>query len=76
MLRFGADYPPAFDTGFRTGFATHQPTTTPLPADWLQLGRVLDMFALTDLLTRPTGHPIADQAATQIRRWLEHGVPN
>jgi aminoglycoside phosphotransferase (APT) family kinase protein len=75
MLRFGADYPPSFSAGFRTGFAA-QPATPPLPADWLHLGRVLDMFALTDLLTRPIGHPIADQAATQIRRWLEYGVPN
>ncbi len=26
MLRFDAEYPPAFGAGFRTGFATHQPT--------------------------------------------------
>jgi len=36
---------------------------------------VLDMFALSDLVTRPTSHPVADQAAGQIRRWTADGVP-
>jgi hypothetical protein len=33
------------------------------------------MFALSDLATRAPGHPIADQAAEQIRRWVTDGVP-
>jgi hypothetical protein len=34
------------------------------------------MFALSDLMTRPAGHAVADQAAEQIRHWVRHGVPN
>lgn len=56
---FGADYP--------AGLA--------LAEDWEYLGRVLDMFALSDLTTRPGDHPVADQAAEQIRRWIVRGVP-
>ena len=33
------------------------------------------MFALSDLVTRPAGHPVADRAAAQIRRWIANGVP-
>jgi len=43
--------------------------------DWDYLGRVLDMFALSDLVTRPAGHAVADQAARQIRLWVASGVP-
>jgi aminoglycoside phosphotransferase (APT) family kinase protein len=75
MTRFGADYPARFLDGFRTAFADHQPADLPLAEDWSYLGRVLDMFALSDLVTRPVGHPIADQAAKQIRRWVAEGVP-
>jgi aminoglycoside phosphotransferase (APT) family kinase protein len=76
MTRFGADYPAGFTEGFRSGFAGHQPGGLPRPVDWAYLGRVLDMFALSDLVTRPLGHPVADQAAEQIRRWIAHGVPD
>jgi aminoglycoside phosphotransferase (APT) family kinase protein len=75
MMRFGADYPPAFLAGFRQGFAAHQPADLPLPDDWAYLGHVLDMFALTDLLTRPMGNPVSDRAAAEVRRWIAHGVP-
>jgi aminoglycoside phosphotransferase (APT) family kinase protein len=75
MMRFGADYPPAFLTGFSQGFAANQPVDLPLPNDWAYLGHVLDMFALSDLLTRPMGNPVSDRAAAQIRRWIAHGVP-
>jgi hypothetical protein len=43
--------------------------------DWVYLGRVMDMFALSDLAARPEGHPVADQAAAEIRRWITEGVP-
>jgi aminoglycoside phosphotransferase (APT) family kinase protein len=76
MLRFGAGYPASFLAGFRAGFAAHQPAGLPLPGDWAYLGRVLDMFALSDLVTRPAGHAVADQAAEQIRRWVAEGVPD
>ncbi|AVT36849.1 phosphotransferase family protein [Plantactinospora sp. BB1] len=76
MLRFGADYPAEFVSGFRAGYAAHQPADLPLPPDWAHLGRVLDMFALSDLVTRPAGNPVADQAAQVIRRWVEAGLPD
>ncbi|RAK31474.1 phosphotransferase family enzyme [Actinoplanes lutulentus] len=60
MTRFAAD---RLD-GFAAGFAEGQ--DTPLPANWAYLGRVLDMFALSDLVTRPLGHAVADQAAALI----------
>lgn len=76
MLRFGDSYPPGFADGFRSGFAGHQPDGARLPGDWLYLGRVFDMFALSDLVTRPGPHPVADQAAAEIRRWVKDGVPD
>jgi Ser/Thr protein kinase RdoA (MazF antagonist) len=75
MARFGDDYPGRFLDGFRSGFADHQPADLALAEDWGYLGRVLDMFALSDLVTRPAGHPVAEQAAEQIRRWVTDGVP-
>jgi aminoglycoside phosphotransferase (APT) family kinase protein len=75
MLRFGADYPARFVDGFRAGFAGHRPAGLPLAGDWRHVGHVLDMFALSDLVTRPAGHPVADQAAGRIRQWLAEGVP-
>jgi Ser/Thr protein kinase RdoA (MazF antagonist) len=75
MVRFGADYPSAYVEGFLTGFAGHQRADLPLAADWLYLGRVLDMFALSDLVTRPLGHQVADQAAELIKVWVADGVP-
>jgi aminoglycoside phosphotransferase (APT) family kinase protein len=75
MTRFSGDYPSRFTAGFREGFADHHPASLPRPDDWAYLGRVLDMFALSDLVTRPLGHPVADQAAAQIRHWLTHSIP-
>ena len=74
MTRFGADYPDDFLDGFRGAFGDHLPTDLTSGEDWLYLGRVLDMFALSDLVTRPVGHPIAEQAAREIRRWAADGV--
>ena len=75
MLRFGADLTPAFRAGFVAGFAEHQPADLPLAPDWRYLGRLLDMFALSELLTRPDDNPVADQAADVVRRWLADGIP-
>ncbi|MEV5896565.1 phosphotransferase [Nonomuraea fuscirosea] len=75
MLRFGADYPAGFTEGFRAGFAAHLPSDLPSDDDWVHLGHVLDMFALSDLVTRPAGNPVADRAAEEIRRWVAGGVP-
>jgi Ser/Thr protein kinase RdoA (MazF antagonist) len=75
MVRFGADYPDGFLAGFRHAFADQQPADLARAEEHGYLGRVLDMFALSDLVTRPVGHPVADQAAEQIRRWVRDGVP-
>jgi aminoglycoside phosphotransferase (APT) family kinase protein len=77
MTRFGGDYPAAFAGGFRAGFAAGLPDDLARDEDWPYLGRVMDMFALSDLVTRPSGrHPVADRAAAEIRRWLTHGIPD
>jgi Ser/Thr protein kinase RdoA (MazF antagonist) len=70
MARFGADYPPAFLAAFLRAFGQSAPD-----GDWLYLGRVLDMFALSDLVTRPRDNPVAEQAAAVIREWVAGGVP-
>lgn len=76
MLRFAGGYPAGFADGFRSGFAGHQPGGCPLAADWAYLGRVFDMFALSDLVARPGANPVADEAAAEIRRWVQNGVPD
>ncbi len=76
MLRFADGYPAAYAQGFAAAFAGHQPADLPPPADWLYLGRVFDLFALSDLVTRPAGHSVADEAAELIQRWLACGVPD
>ncbi|MFE6405215.1 phosphotransferase [Streptomyces alboflavus] len=73
MLRFGDAYPDGFLDGFRAGFRTGFRTgehARPLDADWEYLSRVLDLFALSDLVTRPQGHEVADAAAEVVRRWV------
>lgn len=75
MARFAASYPPRFLSGFHGAFAADQPAGLPRAANWQYLGRVLGMFALSDLATRPSGHPIADQAAAEIRPWVTDGIP-
>lgn len=76
MARFRADAPSEFLAGFRAAFGDHLPAELESGEDWAYLGRVLDMFALCDLVTRPVGHPIADKAAQEIRRWVAEGIPD
>ncbi|MGH3170435.1 MAG: phosphotransferase family protein, partial [Trebonia sp.] len=80
MTRFGGTYPDAFIDGFRAGFAGRlaagpDPTGPSTDEDWIYLGRVMDMFALSDLVKRPGEHAVADQAAAEIRRWISTGIP-
>jgi len=75
MMRFASEYPDGYADGFQSAFAQHQPADLPPTEDWAYLGRVLDMFALSDLVTRPVGHPVAGQAADVIKRWIAEGVP-
>jgi hypothetical protein len=76
MVRFGHDYPEPFLQGFADGFTSHLPEDLDTSTDFGYLGRVLDMFALSDLVTRPPGHPVADRTAQVMRRWLADGVPS
>lgn len=76
MVRFGAAHPTGYLDGFRAAFAAHLPAELAPGPDWLHLGRILDMFALSELATRPLGHPVAAQAAAQIRTWVTDGVPD
>jgi hypothetical protein len=71
MLRFASDYPPAFVDGFRRAYGA----AVGPDVDWVRLGRVMDLFALSDLLTRPPGHPVAGRAAIEVARWAEQGLP-
>jgi Ser/Thr protein kinase RdoA (MazF antagonist) len=66
MLRF--ERPSPYTTGFREGFG--------LSAEAAYLGRVLDMFALSDLLTRDAANPVADKAARVIGEWVRSGIPD
>jgi aminoglycoside phosphotransferase (APT) family kinase protein len=61
MLRFAADYPAAFVAGFRAGYGND---------GWEETGRAIDLFALSDLATRPPGNDVADRAAVEMRRRL------
>ena len=76
MLRFGATLTPAFRAGFVAGFTGHQPADLPLAENWRYLGRLLDMFALSELVTRPDDNPVAHQAADVVRQWLADGIPD
>jgi aminoglycoside phosphotransferase (APT) family kinase protein len=77
MTRFAGTYPGGFADGFRAGFGARLADVMgdELDEDWVYLGRVMDMFALSDLVTRPAGHPVADEAAGEIRRWVADGIP-
>lgn len=72
VARFGADYPAGFLRQFRAAFAEQSPELAP---GWQRIGRVLDMFALSELVTRPAGHRIADRAADVVRAWTAGGIP-
>ncbi|HLR84808.1 MAG TPA: phosphotransferase, partial [Nocardioidaceae bacterium] len=70
MLRHAVDYPAAYVDGFRAGYGEG----VPAGVSWEYLGAVIDMFALSDLVTRPGAHPVADLAAGRIRSLLDGGL--
>lgn len=70
MLRQASDHPCAYVEGFVAGYGE----LVAAGIDWEYLGAVIDMFALSDLVTRPLGHPIADQAAERIRGLIADGL--
>ena len=75
MTRFAADHPAVYVNAFRAAFAAALPRDLSADGDWPYLGAVLDMFALSDLVTRPPGNPIADRAADRIRDLVAGGLP-
>ena len=64
MLRFATDYPPEFVDGFRRGYRAER-------SDWLEIGQAFDLFSLSQLLSRPVGHPVGDRVAILVRRMLD-----
>jgi fructokinase len=64
MLRAGRAIPPAFAAGFIDGFGAGGGD---LPADWREVSRALDLYALADLLTRQASHPYFGQAVSAVR---------
>lgn len=75
MSRFDPGHPRGFLHGFLEAYQQQQPQDLPLQQEWRYLGQVLDMFALSDLVTRPVGHPIADLAAERIEQLVTQGLP-
>jgi fructokinase len=66
MLRFRGELHPAFADGF---IAEYDAVGT-LPENWREISHGLDLFALTDLLTRPPDHAFFGKAADRIRARL------
>jgi len=67
MLRFTSEIPPAFAAAFTGGFGA---AGGRLPADWREISRALDLYALAELLTRPAGHRYFGKAVAAIRERL------
>jgi aminoglycoside phosphotransferase (APT) family kinase protein len=64
LLRFRADYPPAFADGFEAGYRAEGGA---LEAGWQAAAGALDMFALADLLTRGPDSPLFDKVVDVLK---------
>lgn len=63
LLRFETD--PTFAAAVTTGYAERAPD---VPADWLEVARALDLYALIDLAARPgAGNPVVAGARDLLR---------
>jgi aminoglycoside phosphotransferase (APT) family kinase protein len=69
MLRFAERYPPAYVAGFRAGFVAGGGV---LPAGWERISAGLDLFALTEFLTRPPDHPYFQKARARLLEETRH----
>jgi aminoglycoside phosphotransferase (APT) family kinase protein len=67
MLRFPQDLSPGFAEHFP---GAYEKADGALPGRWQEISEALDLFALSDLLTRSPDHPLFAQAAAAIRRRL------
>ncbi|MFZ3492104.1 phosphotransferase family protein [Streptomyces sp. 5.8] len=67
MLRFPHDLSPGFAGHFPSAYEMAGGT---LPGRWREISEALDLFALSDLLTRAPDHPLFAQAAAAIRQRL------
>ncbi|MFI9811759.1 phosphotransferase family protein [Saccharothrix variisporea] len=64
MLRFPEDTGPHFTTAFIDAFTAD---AGPLPDNWHHLSQALDLFALVDLLTLPSTHPLHAKVSDAVR---------
>jgi aminoglycoside phosphotransferase (APT) family kinase protein len=72
MLRFPRDLGPGFADAFPGEYVEAGGV---LPEDWVELSEALDLFALSDLLTRGADHPVAVKAADAIRIKIHRFAP-
>lgn len=72
MLRFPRDLGPGFADSLPSAYVDAGGW---LPDRWEELGDALDLFALSDLLTRGAGHPVAVKAAEAVCRKVRQYLP-
>jgi aminoglycoside phosphotransferase (APT) family kinase protein len=72
LLRFADGYPPGFVDGFLGGFTD---AGGHLPPDWQEVSRALDLYALTEFLTRPASD-ISRRAVALLRHRLTDPHPD
>ncbi|MFI6883736.1 phosphotransferase family protein [Streptosporangium canum] len=65
MLRFPQELSPGFGRRFPLAY---QEMGGPLPERWKEMSEALELFALSDLLTRSADHPLFAKAVTVLRR--------
>ncbi|MBG0818691.1 phosphotransferase family protein [Planomonospora sp. ID82291] len=68
MLRYPGELPPGFQHGF---LAAYHDSGGALPQHWEEISCALDLFALSELLTRPAGHPMAAKALAVLRERIK-----
>lgn len=64
MLRFPQDLPPGFSHRLP---AAYQDNGGALPEQWREISQALELFALSDLLTRSPDHPMFGKTVTALR---------
>ena len=72
MLRFRGELPPGFADGFIAGY---RDGGGELPEGWREISEALDLYALADFLTRPSGHRYFGKAVAALKDRLERDAP-
>ncbi|HEY9473240.1 MAG TPA: phosphotransferase [Mycobacteriales bacterium] len=70
LLRFDDELPVAFQTGVVDGFTE---AGGKLLTNWRPISKALDLFSLSDLLTRPVDHPYFHRVVAACRRRIAAG---